>query len=114
MATLALTAGLVFCVYGLISIGRYISPLPTPRKNHKLVTDGLFGVCVGGGYGGLVLAALGLAAITRSEGRLALAIVLWFVVDRKAKFEESCLVQRYGAEYKNYAAKTKKFIPFLY
>jgi hypothetical protein len=49
-------------------------------------------------YGGLVLAALGLAAITRSEGRLALAIVLWFVVDRKAKFEESCLVQRYGAE----------------
>ena len=65
-------------------------------------------------YGGLVLASLGLAAITRSEGRLALAIVLWFVLERKIQFEEGCLVQRYGAEYKNYMAKTKKLVPWLY
>ncbi|KAI8477164.1 MAG: hypothetical protein J3K34DRAFT_398489 [Monoraphidium minutum] len=114
MATLALTAGLVFCVYGLISIGRYISPLPTPRKNHKLVTDGLFAYVRHPMYGGLVLVALGLAAITRNEGRLALALVLWFVLERKVTFEEGCLAQRYGSEYKDYAAKTKKFIPFLY
>lgn len=114
MATLALTAGLVFCVYGLISLGRYFSPLPTPRKKHKLVTDGLFAYVRHPIYGGLVLAALGLAAITRSEGRLALAILLWAVSEHKAAYEESCLVQRYGAEYKAYIDKTKKFVPLLY
>lgn len=65
-------------------------------------------------YGGLVLASLGLAAITRSEGRLALALALWAVLERKIQFEEGCLLQRYGAEYKAYAARTKKLVPWLY
>jgi len=101
-------------VYGLISLGRNFSPLPAPRKNHKLVTSGLYAHVRHPIYGGLIMAALGLAAISRNEGRLALAILMWVVLEYKASFEENSLVQRYGAEYKAYAAKTKKLIPFLY
>jgi protein-S-isoprenylcysteine O-methyltransferase Ste14 len=65
-------------------------------------------------YSGLILASMGLAAVTRSEGRLALAIVLWFVLERKAAFEEAALVARYGEPYREYAARTKKFVPLVY
>jgi protein-S-isoprenylcysteine O-methyltransferase Ste14 len=61
------------------------------------------------------MAALGLAAVTRSEVRLAMAILLWVLVDRKAAVEEAWLAQRYGAEYASYKDRvTKKFLPFLY
>ena len=163
----------MFCVYGLISLGRNFSPLPAPRKNHSLVTSGLYGeggtrlvsrlaaACTAMAqrpdgpwpfcmlvcgfqalhasvapvpawssispfapfppghirhpiYGGLILAALGLSAITRSEGRLALSILLWVVVEQKAKAEEAALTARYGGDYRSYMDATKKFIPFLY
>jgi protein-S-isoprenylcysteine O-methyltransferase Ste14 len=111
----ALTAGLVFCVYGVICLGRSFSPLPTPRKNHRLVTTGLYAHLRHPIYGGLILAALGLAAVTRSEGRLALAILMWVVLEYKAAAEEAALAVRYGADYKAYAARTtRKFLPFLY
>lgn len=29
-------------MYGLVSLGRYVSPLPLPRKNHQLVTSGMY------------------------------------------------------------------------
>jgi protein-S-isoprenylcysteine O-methyltransferase Ste14 len=99
-------------VYGLFSLGRSFSPLASPRKKHRLVTTGLYAHIRHPIYGGMVLAALGLAAITRSEGRLALAILLWFIVEQKAKFEEAALAQRYGEEYAAYKKATSwKLLP---
>ncbi len=34
-------------------------------------------------YAGLLLTSLGLAAITRNETRLALAVGLWFILEKK-------------------------------
>jgi hypothetical protein len=34
-------------------------------------------------YGGLLMAAYGLAVITRSETRLAMAVLLWVVLEKK-------------------------------
>jgi protein-S-isoprenylcysteine O-methyltransferase Ste14 len=48
-------------------------------------------ICVATGYlrhpqyGGLLMAAFGIAIITRSETRLAVAALLWFVLDRKVR-----------------------------
>jgi hypothetical protein len=33
-------------VYGVLSLGRYVSPLPVPRKNHQLVTSGMYSECL--------------------------------------------------------------------
>lgn len=114
MATLALVAGLVLVTVGLFNLGRAFSPLPAPRKNHRLVTTGLYQHVRHPVYGGLILASLGLAAITRSEGRLALALLLWAVLERKAVFEEGALLARYGAEYKALQERTRRFFPWLY
>jgi protein-S-isoprenylcysteine O-methyltransferase Ste14 len=36
-------------------------------------------------YGGLLLGAVGLAALTRSETRLALTALMWWVLERKVR-----------------------------
>lgn len=36
-------------------------------------------------YAGALLAALGLAALSRSETRLALAAVLWWIIEQKVR-----------------------------
>mmetsp|Transcript_12694 Transcript_12694/g.27501 ORF Transcript_12694/g.27501 Transcript_12694/m.27501 type:complete len:304 (+) Transcript_12694:94-1005(+) len=114
VGTLALTSGLVFIGYGLLSLGRNLSPMPTPRKTHTLVTSGMYSYVRHPMYGGSLLAALGLAAVTRSEPRLALAALLWYILEQKVKYEERALLERYGAEYEQYKAKVKKFIPYVY
>jgi len=43
VGTLLITGGLVFIAYGVFSLGRQLSPLPAPRRNHKLVTTGMYG-----------------------------------------------------------------------
>ena len=65
-------------------------------------------------YCGLILSSLGLAAITRSETRLALAGLMWFILEQKTGFEEKELCRRYPSEYKEYMARVRKFIPFIY
>lgn len=110
----SLTAGLALCAVGLWTIGRNISPLPAPRSKHALVTTGLYAYIRHPMYGGLILASLGLAATTYSESRLAVAILLWMILEQKVAFEERCLVARYGVQYEEYCKKTKKFIPYLY
>lgn len=65
-------------------------------------------------YSGLLLAGMGLAAVTHSEIRLALATLLWYVLEQKIQYEERELVARYPQTYREYQAKVKKLIPFVY
>ncbi|GFR42020.1 hypothetical protein Agub_g2836 [Astrephomene gubernaculifera] len=112
-ATLALTAGVVFMGTAFLHLGRNLSPLPEPRKKHQLVVQGIYGYVRHPMYGGLLLAALGIAVLTRNETRLAIAGLLWWVLENKVNAEERALSERYP-EYAEYKAKVKKFFPFLY
>lgn len=113
-ATLMLTTGLVFIAYGLLSLGRNLSPMPQPRQKHTLVTTGMYSYVRHPMYAGLLLTAFGLAAVTRNETRLALALGLWFILEKKTAKEEEFLCQRYPEEYEQYKSQVKKFVPFIY
>lgn len=113
VATVSITAGAVFILYGLVSLGRNLSPLPLPRKKHSLVMEGIYGYVRHPMYGGLLLGSLGLAILTRNESRLALVAVLWFVLENKVALEEKALGERYP-QYDEYKKKVKKFFPYFY
>jgi len=108
-----LLAGGVYLASSLFDLGRNLSPLPAPRKTHELVTKGAYATVRHPMYAGVLLAVLGLAGVTHSGARLALAALLWYVLDEKASIEEAALSERYP-EYNAYKAKVKKFIPFIY
>ena len=48
------------------------------------------------------------------QTRLALAALLFVVLDQKASVEEGLLEERYGERYTRYKSKVKKLLPWLY
>ncbi len=135
LGMLSLVTGLAFIFFAVPSLGRSISPLPKPRKNHALVTTGIYAFVRHPMYSGLILAGFGLAASTHNEARLALSVLLWFILEKKTEFEEKArslskflfsedeggfplassqeLCARYP-QYEEYRGTVKKFFPYLY
>eukprot|EP00798_Chlamydomonas_sp_ICE-L_P022885 gene22885-30060_t len=110
---LLLSAGIVTIIYSFICLGKNFSPLPTPRKMHKLVTSGMYSIVRHPMFAGVLMLCFGFTAITMSEARLALTLLLWFVLEKKVQFEEAALTKHYP-EYATYASGVNKFIPFVY
>lgn len=103
-------AGLAIMAVGLASLGRSLSPLPTPVANGELRTGGLFRVVRHPVYTGLCLWALATAVFAGSIAIAACAVALVAWLGLKARFEERRLVERYPG-YVAYMARTPRFIP---
>ena len=106
--------GLALISLGIASLGTNLTPLPQPRDEHSLVTDGAYEIVRHPMYSGVVLGALGLSLATGDEARLALSGLLFWILDQKATYEEEFLVERYVGQYDAYRKKVKKLIPWLY
>ncbi|KXZ46846.1 hypothetical protein GPECTOR_40g580 [Gonium pectorale] len=113
LAFLSLLGGVGLMTVSFLGLGRNLSPLPEPRKKHDLVTDGIYGYARHPMYGGLLLFSAGLAVLTHSETRLALAALLWWILENKVTLEEQALSARYP-EYAEYRERVKKFLPYIY
>lgn len=94
------------------SLGRSLSPLPAPRAANELITDGMFKYCRHPLYTGLIMAIVGASIVTESETRLLFSAVLAAVLWNKSALEERMLVEKYGVQYEEYAARVKRFLVF--
>jgi len=84
------------------------------NKGH-LYTDGLFKHSMHINYLGDIILFTGLALITQSFSLLVIPLIMalnfiFFIIPRLDKY----LANKYGEEFKEYARRTKKFIPFIY
>lgn len=105
----ALGLGGAIIVAGSSDLGSSLTPLPVPRKDAKLVKDGMFKYMRHPLYTGLFLASSGLAAVTQDSTRLLFAIGLLVLLSFKADYEERELKKTFGFEYEEYAEKVKRF-----
>jgi protein-S-isoprenylcysteine O-methyltransferase Ste14 len=110
---LALLTGAIFVMYSVVSLGRSFSPLIAPRRNNELVTSGMYQYMRHPLYAGFILLSFGLAAVTYSETRLVLALLLQFVLTYKAKKEEESLLDKHGDAYSEYMKTVERFFPSL-
>ncbi len=107
------TAGLLFMLWGALSLGRSLTPFPRPLRDGKLVTSGAYRLVRHPIYFGVLLIALGIAMVTASPLRLGLTLVLFFFFDRKARREERWLEEAYPG-YAAYRTRVKRLIPWVY
>ncbi|KAG2454758.1 hypothetical protein HYH02_000593 [Chlamydomonas schloesseri] len=114
LALLSLLSGMALASVALYNLGPSLSPLPKPRKNHALVTDGIYALSRHPMYGGVLLAAAGLSVLSHNETRLLTTIVLWWILENKVNLEEEALEKLYPGQYAAYKAKVKKFVPYLF
>jgi protein-S-isoprenylcysteine O-methyltransferase Ste14 len=94
-------------------LGRSLTPLPHPTDSAELVQSGVYRFARHPIYGGVLLLAAGIACalVSLVHGVATLVLLAFFAA--KAKREEAWLAQRF-AEYPRYAARTKRFIPFIF
>jgi protein-S-isoprenylcysteine O-methyltransferase Ste14 len=105
----------VFCVAGIYwlfsSIGSGITPVSATRKEHKLVTDGIYR------YVRHPLYTIG-SSLFLSFGMMAdnwfitlLGVLAFIVMAIRTPKEEANLIGKFGDEYREYMKRTGRFLP---
>ena len=112
MGKLVLWPGLAVLILSIFKLGQALTASPIPKEDAKLITDGLYKTIRHPIYTGLILTTLGLALGAASVAKLFFVAALIVLLNYKAKWEETLLLERYP-EYRDYMSKTGRFVPRL-
>ncbi|MCI4344538.1 MAG: isoprenylcysteine carboxylmethyltransferase family protein [Thermoplasmata archaeon] len=111
---LLLGTGITVRLWAVRTLGRYFSFVVQLRADHRIVTEGPYRWLRHPSYTGVILAVLGYAVLVGSWPAIpVVAAVVGGVIGYRISVEERALVQRFGAEYRSYAARTWRLFPFL-
>ena len=102
--------GAVILVTSFVRLGRSLTANPVPKDDGVLVTSGLYGRVRHPIYFGLLVLAFGVVLDAGWWPQIIIALMLYFLLNIKAQFEEDLLRKKYP-EYKAYALKTPRFFP---
>jgi protein-S-isoprenylcysteine O-methyltransferase Ste14 len=105
-----LIAGFAVMITASLRLGTGLTPTPVPSERGHLVTGGLYRYVRHPIYTGVILIVIGLTVRSGSVVTLAVAVVAVVFFDRKARWEEAQLSDRYDG-YTEYAARTPRFVP---
>jgi protein-S-isoprenylcysteine O-methyltransferase Ste14 len=107
-------AGGVLRLAPVFVLGRRFSGLVAIQPDHKLVTDGLYGVIRHPSYLGLLATAVGWSLAFRGGVGLVIAALMLLVLVARMNAEERLLGETFGAEYEAYRSRTWRLVPYLY
>jgi protein-S-isoprenylcysteine O-methyltransferase Ste14 len=107
-------AGGVLRLAPVFVLGRRFSGLVAIQPDHRLVTNGLYGVIRHPSYLGLFVSVLGWGLVFRSGVGVVIAVMMLVVLLARIKSEERLLSETFGAEYDAYRARTWRLIPYVY
>ena len=118
--TLSAVAGLLLISGGIVLAwpavfrqrGQFTA-MPHPLSGARLITDGPYRRVRHPMYGGLVLAAIGWAALSASPPTCFLAILTFVFFDLKSRREEAWLSDQFP-DYDRYREHTRRLIPSIY
>ncbi len=97
----------------VFALGRRFSGLVAIQANHRLVTNGIYGVIRHPSYLGLFITALGWGPFRAGVG-IIIALMMLPVVIARIRAEERLLSETFGCEYEAYRARTWRFVPYVY
>ena len=103
-------AGFVLMIMASLRLGRGLTATPVPNARGRLITGGLYRYVRHPIYTGVLLIVAGLTLRSGSVVTLAVAVVTVVFFDRKARWEEAQLRERYP-DYAEYASHTPRFVP---
>lgn len=104
--------GLGIVLVSIFKLGQSLTASPIPKDGGDLKTDGLYKWIRHPIYTGLILTTLGIALEVGSVGKLFFVAGLIVLLNYKAKWEETLLLERYP-DYREYMSKTGRFVPRL-
>ncbi len=108
-----LAIGGLLGTWGMLTLGRNLTPFPKPIEGGELVTHGPYRFVRHPIYAGLIFGTLGWGLFRANLLGLALALLLFIFFDLKSRREEQWLREAYAA-YAEYQKRVKKLVPFVY
>lgn len=103
-------AGFVVMIVASLGLGRGLTATPVPNARGELITRGLYRYVRHPIYTGVLSIVVGLTLRSGSVVTFAVAVVTVVFFDRKARWEEGQLRERYP-DYADYASHTPRFVP---
>ena len=95
------------------SLGRNLTDTVVTRREHTLVTHGPYRWVRHPFYGVVLLWGLSMSLLTANWLIAVLGLAAIAMLVRRTRIEEAKLTERFGDEYRSYAAKTGRFFPRL-
>lgn len=112
---LALTlVGFTFMNWAILALGKQFSLDVTVQENHRLITKGPYLYIRHPRYLGIILFLFGIAMVFRSWialvlAALSVAVLIWRIHD-----EEKLMHEEFSTEWRQYAQKSWRLLPFVY
>lgn len=107
-------AGGVLRLAPVFVLGRRFSGLVAIQPDHRLVTDGLYGVIRHPSYLGLLATGVGWSLALRGGVGLVITALILIVLVARMNAEERLLEDTFAAEYAAYRARTWRLVPYVY
>jgi len=107
--------GFIIRIIGQVTLRKQFSFFVKIRKDHELITTGIYKYVRHPLYSAAFLALLGAVLVFNSW--LGFAVVILLVVPTifyRIKVEEKALVQKFGKDYLDYKKRVKILIPWIY
>jgi protein-S-isoprenylcysteine O-methyltransferase Ste14 len=108
-----MVAGGLFFMAAFVRLGPGLTPLPYPSEKGMLVQNGPYAIVRHPIYSGGLLFALGWALLVHGWLTLGYVLLLFLFLDRKSRWEERWLEERYPA-YREYRSRVRRLVPFVY
>jgi len=101
--------------YAIIHLGRFFTVNVAIQNDHRVVSSGPYRLVRHPSYLGALLAFLGLGVCFINLISFAIIVVpITAAFIYRIRIEESALMESLGTNYREYAARTKRLIPFIY
>ncbi len=102
--------GFATSIIAILQLNKKLSPFPTPARNSKLRTRGIYRFIRHPIYTGLILMFFGYGILSGSVWKLVFALLITIFFYIKTVYEEDLLVEEFD-KYEAYKKKTGRLFP---
>jgi protein-S-isoprenylcysteine O-methyltransferase Ste14 len=113
MAAVLCIAGLAFCVWARVTLGRNWSGTITFKEGHELIERGPYRLVRHPIYTGLLAMFLATAIAAGHLGGVVAVMLAFASFWVKLKEEEKLMLQQFPDQYGSYQQRVKRIIPFV-
>jgi protein-S-isoprenylcysteine O-methyltransferase len=115
LAVLFLVGGVALRIWAIRHLGRFFTVDVGIQQGHQVIQDGPYRLVRHPSYTGSLLALVGVAILTFNWlGLILISTCTWLAYAVRIPVEEKALFAEFGQQYADYAARTKRLIPWVY
>jgi protein-S-isoprenylcysteine O-methyltransferase Ste14 len=115
LADLLILTGLAFRLWAIRHLGKFFTVDVSIQEDHRIIQDGPYCLVRHPSYSGAMLAMVGIACLTFNWlGFVVIVACCLTAYSIRISVEESVLMNNFGEDYRQYAARTKRMIPWIF